>query len=397
MKVWLIGMYGVVATTTAVGITAFRKGLIDGTGLVTELPEFKGIERYADIKNNVEFGGHEIRNLNMNLRDAAMEHWNMNRHYSKEILDAIGDELARYSAKRGTAINCGTGMNEFKNMNPLEKEGYTLREITDIIIDDLKKFKDEDTVVINVASTEPVAPYKNEYHDTIEGFERMIDEDRKEYITASMIYAYAALKLGIPYGNFTPSAGSSIPALKELAKKNRVPHAGNDGKTGETYMKTTLAPAFKYRNLRILGWMSYNILGDYDGMVLSHKDNKESKIISKDSTLTKITGYEPYSITDIQFFPSLYDNKTAFDFIHYRGFLGTKMKFYFIWDGIDAILAAPLVVDIARLLLFAKKKGKYGVIREMAFFFKSPMESDNMNTHLQYEELVRWFRESERQ
>ena len=394
MKVWLVGMYGVVATTTAVGIAALKRNLIDSTGLVSALPQFEGIDRYADLKN-VEIGGHEIRDLDRNMYDATLEHWEVNRHFPRGILDAVKDELARYKAKRGTGINCGTGINEFKNLNPLERDGYTLREIVDILIDDLKKFRDDETVMINVASTEPVAPYNSEYHDTIDGFERMLDEDKKEYATASMLYAYAAIKLGIPYGNFTPSVGSSVPALKKLAEENRVPHAGNDGKTGETYMKTTLAPAFLYRNLRIVGWMSYNILGDYDGMVLNHRDNKESKIISKDSTLAKVLGYEPFSITDIQFFPSLYDNKTAFDFIHYRGFLGTKMKFYFIWDGIDAILAAPLVIDIARFLLFAKKKGMYGVIKEMAFFFKSPMDTDVMNTHEQFFNLVKWFRENQ--
>jgi myo-inositol-1-phosphate synthase len=139
--------------------------------------------------------------------------------------------------------------------------------------------------------------------------------------------------------------------------------------------------------------MGYNILGDYDGRVLSHKENKESKVISKDSVLEKVLGYAPYSITEIEYFPSLNDNKTAFDFIHFKGFLNTRMKFYFVWDGIDAIVAAPLVLDIARFLLFAKKKGQYGVIKELGFFFKSPMETNIVNTHKQFEILVKWFNE----
>ena len=151
---------------------------------------------------------------------------------------------------------------------------------------------------------------------------------------------------------------------------------------------------FAYRNLKIIGWMGYNILGDLDGLVLSHAENKESKVISKDKVLEKVLGYSPFSITEIEFFPSLVDNKTAFDFIHFQGFLGTKMKFYFIWDGIDAIVAAPLTLDIARFLLFAKKKGLFGVVREMGFFFKSPMENENVNTHSQFEELRNWFREN---
>ncbi len=391
MKIWLVGMYGAVATTTVAGAVALQKGLIGDTGLVSAKEEFSGIEKYADI-TSLRFGGHEIRNLEWSMYEATKEHLDYNEHFSRSIFEGIADDLKGLRAKKGTAINCGSGVKDFENVSLLEDEGLSLSEIVDRITKDLEEFADDETVVINVASTEPVAPYSEEYHSTLAGFERMIKENKKEFATASMLYAYAALKLGIPYGNFTPSAGSSIPALKELAEKNGVPHAGNDGKTGETFMKTTMAPGFLYRNLKIAGWMSYNILGDYDGMVLNHKDNKESKIISKDSTLSKLLGYSPYTITEINFFPSLYDNKTAFNFIHFEGFLGKKMKLYFIWDGIDAILAAPLVIDIARFLLFAKKKGIRGVVKEMAFFFKSPLETDIVNTHQQYEMLVEWFR-----
>ena len=351
---------------------------------------YKKINDYVPF--SFEFGGHEIRDLDKSFYDAGYEHWEKNRHFEIDILEKVKEDLADKKAMKGTALNCGTGIQEFGEIQTLEKEGLTLREITDRLVEDMKKFKDDDTVVINLASTEPVAKISEEYHGSIDGFEKMLDEDKKEYAAASMLYAYAAIKNGIPYGNFTPSVGSSIKALKEFALENKVPHAGNDGKTGETLVKTTLAPMFLYRNLEVIGWMSYNILGDFDGKVLSHRDNKESKVISKDKVLEKIFGYSPYSITEIEYFPSLADNKTAFDFIHFKGFLGKKMKFYFIWDGIDAILAAPIVIDIARFLLFAKKKGLYGVIKEMAFFFKSPMDTDVINTHEQFNLLVEWFK-----
>jgi len=322
-----------------------------------------------------------------------LEHWELNRHFDRRILDEVADDLKKIKACKGTALNCGEGIKELGRIETLEDEGLTLKEIDERIERDMKAFADDETVVINVASTEPLPNYSEEYHGSLEGFERMIDEDRKEYASASMLYAYVALKLGLPYGNFTPSAGSSIPALRELAEMRGVPHAGNDGKTGETLVKTTLTPMFAYRNLKILGWMSYNILGDYDGKVLSYAENKQSKVISKDKVLEKMLGYSPYSITEIQFFPSLVDNKTAFDFIHFERFLGTKMKFYFIWDGIDAIVAAPLILDIARFLLFAKKKGISGVVKEMGFFFKSPMDSNIVNTHQQFEILKKWFAE----
>ena len=389
MRLWVIGMYGIVSTTAITGVKAIQRGIVDRTGLVSEMPFFEGLGKYSKLE--FEFGGHEVRALEKNMYEATLEHWEMNRHFERNILEEVKEELEKLRAEKGTALNCGEGIEELGNIESLEKEGYSLGEIVDKLETDLKKFKNDETVVINVASTEPLLKYSEEYHSSLEGFERMIDEDKKEYASASILYAYAALKLGIPYGNFTPSPGSSIPALKELALKNKVPHAGNDGKTGETLVKTSLAPMFAYRNMKIEGWMSYNILGDYDGKVLSHRENKESKVISKDKVLEKVLGYSPFSITEIEYFPSLYDNKTAFDFIHFRGFLGKLMKFYFIWDGIDAIVAAPLILDIARFLLFAKKKNQYGVIKELGFFFKSPMDTEIVNTHKQFEILVDWY------
>lgn len=388
MKIWLVGAYGIVSTTAMIGAKGLEKEIVDSTGLVSELPVFNDLRKYAPL--SFDFGGHEIRMLE-NAYEASMEHWELNRHFDIQILDGVKEELEKIKAKKGTALNCGTGIEGLGKVETLEKEGLSLKEIVKAITKDMQSFCDDETVVINVASTEAMPKYNKDYHDTLDGFEAMIDEDKKEFATASMLYAYAALKLGLPYGNFTPSVGSSLPALKELAIKNKVPHAGNDGKTGETLVKTTLAPMFAYRNLKILGWMGYNILGDYDGKVLSYADNKESKVISKDKVLEKVLGYSPYSITEIEFFPSLVDNKTAFDFIHFQGFLGTKMKFYFIWDAIDAIVAAPLILDIARFLLLAKKKGLHGVIKELGFFFKSPMETDVVNTHKQFEVLLDWY------
>ncbi|AAB89456.1 inositol-3-phosphate synthase [Archaeoglobus fulgidus] len=388
MKVWLVGAYGIVSTTAMVGARAIERGIAPKIGLVSELPHFEGIEKYAPF--SFEFGGHEIRLLS-NAYEAAKEHWELNRHFDREILEAVKSDLEGIVARKGTALNCGSGIKELGDIKTLEGEGLSLAEMVSRIEEDIKSFADDETVVINVASTEPLPNYSEEYHGSLEGFERMIDEDRKEYASASMLYAYAALKLGLPYANFTPSPGSAIPALKELAEKKGVPHAGNDGKTGETLVKTTLAPMFAYRNMEVVGWMSYNILGDYDGKVLSARDNKESKVLSKDKVLEKMLGYSPYSITEIQYFPSLVDNKTAFDFVHFKGFLGKLMKFYFIWDAIDAIVAAPLILDIARFLLFAKKKGVKGVVKEMAFFFKSPMDTNVINTHEQFVVLKEWY------
>ncbi len=391
MKLWLFGIYGIVGSTAIVGERAIRKGLTDTTGLVSELPHFERLKDFAPLE--FEFGGHEVRALDKNLYEVVLEHWELNGHFDYRILLSLKEELRPIRAKKGTALNCGEGVREELKPRGLEDEGLTLKEIVQRLEEDLSEFADENTVAVNVASTEPPIPFDPEYHSTPEGFERAIEEDKKDKVSASMLYAYVCLKNGIPFANFTPSVASDLPALKELAQRVGVPHAGNDGKTGETLVKTTLAPMFAYRNLKVLGWMGYNILGDLDGKVLAHEQNKRSKIVSKDKVVGKILGYYPYTITEINYFPSLQDNKTAFDFIHFEGFLGTKMKFYFIWDAIDAIVAAPLVLDIARFLLFTKKKGLKGVVRELAFFFKSPMETDEYNTHRQFEILKRWFKE----
>jgi len=388
MRIWIIGAYGIVSTTAMVGAKAIEKGLVENTGLITAMEPFNEIERIIPFR--FDFGGHEIRPL-PNAFVACREHWELNRHFDFELLNAVKDDLEKISASKGTALNCGPGIKELGKIHTLEDEGLSLKEIVKRLMKDMKNFADDETVVINVASTEPLPKLNEKFHFSVEGFEEMIDRDVKEFATASMLYAYSAIKLGLPYANFTPSVGSSIPALKKLAEDKNVPHAGNDGKTGETLVKTTIAPMFAYRNLEVVGWMSYNILGDFDGRVLSAKENKESKIMSKDKVLEKILGYSPFSITDIAFFPSLVDNKTAFDFVHFKGFLGKLMKFYFIWDAIDAIVASPLILDIARFLLFAKKKEVGGVVKELAFFFKSPMECEIMNTHEQFQILKKWF------
>jgi myo-inositol-1-phosphate synthase len=388
MKIWIIGAYGIVSTTAMVGAKAIERGLVENTGLITAMEPFNEIERIIPFR--FDFGGHEIRLL-PNAFVACREHWELNRHFDFELLNAVKDDLEKISASKGTALNCGPGIKELGKIHTLEDEDLSLKEIVERLMKDMKSFADDETVVINVASTEPLPKLNEKFHYSVEGFEEMIDRDAKEFATASMLYAYSAIKLGLPYANFTPSVGSSIPALKKLAEDKNVPHAGNDGKTGETLVKTTIAPMFVYRNLKVVGWMSYNILGDFDGKVLSAKENKESKIISKDKVLEKILGYSPFSITDIAFFPSLVDNKTAFDFVHFKGFLGKLMKFYFIWDAIDAIVASPLILDIARFLLLAKKKEVGGVVKELAFFFKSPMECEIMNTHEQFQVLKKWF------
>jgi myo-inositol-1-phosphate synthase len=210
------------------------------------------------------------------------------------------------------------------------------------------------------------------------------DED----VPASTIYAYAAIQEGCPYINFTPSRGALFPALVQLAEKNCVPVMGNDGKTGETLVKSALAPMFLCRNLEVLSWEGFNILGNMDGQVLDHPKNRESKIQTKGHVLSKILGYDPHSRVHIDYVPSLCDQKTAWDFIHFKGFLGSRMSLQFVWQGYDSLLAAPLVLDLARFAELAKRRGESGLMRHLACYFKDPVGVDEHRLYEQFRMLL---------
>ncbi len=204
------------------------------------------------------------------------------------------------------------------------------------------------------------------------------------------IYAYAAIHAGCPYINFTPSSAALFPALVQLAESKGVPVMGNDGKTGETLVKSALAPMFMCRNLEVLSWEGFNILGNMDGQVLACPENKEAKIQTKDRVLAKILGYTPHSGVHIDYVPSLSDQKTAWDFIHFRGFLGAKMSLQFIWQGYDSLLAAPLILDLVRLADLAKRRGEAGLMPHLACYFKAPESVDELRLYDQFQMLVNY-------
>lgn len=393
--IWLIGAYGAVSTTTLTGIAAIKAGVAPRVqvGIVTESPECDPIRSKFPIED-INLGGSEIRFLDKNAYQASEIIWEENYHFQRKYLEAAKNELSKMKAKKGTAINGGPGVEALGNLKTLEDDGLTLKEIVKKLMKDFESFKNKNgqVCVMNTSSTEQHIKLTEE-HQTLDGFEGLIDGNNTEKVTASMLNAYAALKQKIPYGNFTPSHGASFPALRELAIKAKVPYYGDDGKTGETLMKTTLAPMFKMRNLKILGWAGFNILGDLDGVTLSKDANKASKIESKDKAISSSIGYSPFSITEIKYFPPLVDHKVAWDYISYRGFLGQKMALTFTWLGIDSILAAPIVIDIARSLMFAKSRGEFGPIHELAFFFKHPIDEIIGNTFIQHDIYMKWVNE----
>jgi myo-inositol-1-phosphate synthase len=262
-----------------------------------------------------------------------------------------------------------------------------------LIQSDLRSFKAEhrldQLVVLNVASTEPPFDLTHE-HTSLDALQAGLSNLETATLPTSGIYAYAALDAGFPYVNLTPSRGSSIPALEELALLRGVPHAGQDLKTGETLLKSVLAPMFAKRNLQVLSWVGHNILGNRDGLVLSDPRNKQSKVKTKDALLAELLGYKPQSHVSIEYIESLDDWKTAWDHIHFQGFLGLPMVLTFTWQGADSLLAAPLVIDLVRLTERAHRHGDRGLLTFLASFFKSPIGVANHNFVEQFQMLQAW-------
>jgi len=215
-------------------------------------------------------------------------------------------------------------------------------------------------------------------------------EEGEVVLPPSALYAFAAIDGGDAYINFTPSVGSRVPAIEALAIERGAVHGGADGKTGETLVKSVLAELFARRNLGVLSWFGQNILGNEDGRVLEDPDNKATKVASKDHLLSKILGYSPESKVGIDYVRSLGEWKIAWDHVHFEGFLGGRMNLQFTWNGCDSLLAAPLVLDLARLTQLAQRRGERGVLTALAPFFKDPMGTDEQRLVRQDELLLQW-------
>lgn len=374
-----------------VGLVALRKGLTADQGLVTQLPLFGELDLAG--WRDVVIGGHEIRNVT--LHDEAMKLHRESHAIDDQLITRCKSELDRIDRNivPGTLLNVGATIEKFAD-EPLRKQAETPREAVERIQHDLKQFREsqqlDSLVVINVASTEPPTE-ESQLPARWKDLEKLLDKPaRKCPLPASSIYAIAALDLGLPYVNFTPSLGSAAPAICELALERETCHMGHDGKTGETLMKSVLAPMFAQRNLQVLSWVGHNIFGNMDGKVLDDPANKKTKVRSKDRLLHQILGYSPQTLVSIEYIESLGDWKTAWDHIHFRGFLGTPMVLTFTWQGCDSLLAAPLVIDLARLTEFAHRQGERGLLTFLSSFFKSPLGTTEHNFVRQFQVLEEW-------
>jgi len=390
--VWFVGARGNIATTAIVGARAIARGETSTTGMVTERPPCDSLELPA--VDELTFGGHDIRDRG--LREAAAELEANGGVPASETIEAVADDLEEIDDRiaSGTALNCGPRVTELADREPLEAD-HAVGEIVDGLREDYAAFCERQgldrLIVINVASTEPELADPERY-DAREDLERAIDEDDRD-LPASSLYAYAALSEGHPYANFTPSPGSSLGGLRELAAEEDVPHMGSDGKTGESLVKAALAPMFAGRNLRVMSWEGHNVLGNTDGRVLEDERNKAGKLASKGGILDGILPDIEHNRVRIDYTPSLGDWKTAWDYVHFEGFLETQMKMQFTWEGSDSALAAPLTLDLARLLAFADREGESGLQSHLASFFKAPERVDEHDLSRQLDMLYEYVEE----
>jgi len=374
LGIWIVGAKGGVATTVIVGLVALRKGLAGNEGLVSQLPAFQGIDFPA--WKDLVIGGHDIRDVS--LYDEAVKFHRDNRVLDESLLAACKADLLKVEKQivPGTILNVGSTIEKFASDSKVPRS-ETPRAAIQRIQQDLRTFREtqgvDEVIVVNLASTEPSVE-EDLLPPRWKDLDKLLDKPAKKFpLAASSLYAIAALDLGHPYINFTPSAGSAPAAICELAIERGTCHMGHDGKTGETLLKSVLAPMFAQRNLSVMSWVGHNILGNVDGKVLDDPANKRTKVRSKDRLLHQILGYSPQTLVSIEYIQSMGDWKTAWDHIHFRGFLGTPMVLQFTWQGCDSLLAAPLVIDLVRFTDVARRRGQTGLLSFLASFFKSPL------------------------
>ena len=389
LGILLVGL-GAVSTTFVAGVEAIKRGIAAPVGSLTQMgtvrlgkrtegrsPKIKDFVPLAAL-DDIVFGAWDI--FPDNAFDAAMKAGVL----EKDLLNQVSEQLA--SLKPMPAVFEQNFVKRLHGENV--KDGKNKMELAEQLIDDIARFKADNNcdrlVMVWAASTE-IYLEEGEIHRSLDAFEKaMYDNDPA--IAPSMIYAYAALKSGVPFANGAPNLAVDIPALTQLADQMRVPICGKDFKTGQTLMKTILAPGLKSRMLGLQGWYSTNILGNRDGEVLDDPENFKTKEESKLSVLEHILQpevypdlYEGFShVVRINYYPPRGDNKEGWDNIDIFGWLGYPMQIKIDFLCRDSILAAPLVLDLALFLDLAQRAGLKGIQEWLSFYFKSPQTAPGL-------------------
>jgi len=407
----LIPGLGAISSTVIAGVYLIRKGMHKPIGSLTQMGKLrvgKGVDaKDVNIKDfiplasmeDIEFGGWDL--FEDNMYEAAKKAAVL----SREDIDPIKDELEKIKPWKAVF-----NRRFVKNLDgKWVKEAPTLWDLAEMVKQDILNFQKEKNVsrmvMVWCGSTEIHQVMIPGVHDTIANFEKALKENHPE-IAPSMIYCYAAMSLGIPYANGAPNLCNDIPAFWELAEKNQVPMCGKDFKTGQTFMKTLLAPGLKARMLGMKGWYSTNILGNRDGEVLDDPDSFKSKEVSKLSVLHQILEPEVfpelygdfYHKVTINYYPPRGDNKEGWDNIDIFGWLGYPMQIKVNFLCRDSILAAPFVLDLAIFLDLAKRASLSGNQEWLAFYWKSPMHAPNEEPEhdifvqlMRLKNTLRWF------
>jgi myo-inositol-1-phosphate synthase len=386
LGVLLVGL-GAVSTTTIAGVCAIRKGLALPIGSLTQMgtirlgkrtearaPRIKDFVPLADL-NDIVFGGWDI--FEEDCYAAARTAGVLESAQLEQVraeLEAIRPMPAVFDRKYVKRLD-----------GPNVKKGRNKRDLAEQVVADIRTFKEKhscDRLVLVWCGSTEVYMKQTAAHATVASFEKALDQS-DEAIPSSMIYAYAAIREGIPFANAAPNLTADIPAMLELAARTKAPVAGNDMKTGQTLIKTIIAPGLKARLLGVKGWYSTNILGNRDGEVLDDPESFKTKEESKKSALEYI--FQPHlypelykdlcHVVRINYYPPRGDNKEGWDNIDLVGWLGYPMQLKINFLCRDSILAAPIVLDSALFLDLAKRAGMWGIQEWLSFYFKAPMHA----------------------
>jgi myo-inositol-1-phosphate synthase len=389
LGVLLVGL-GAVSTTFIAGVEAIKRGLAEPVGSLTQMgairlgkrtenrnPLIKEFVPLAGL-DDIVFGAWDI------FPDSAYEAALTAGVLEKELLAQLKPQLQKLKPMKAVF-----DQHYVKRLNGTNvKEGANKFELAEQLIEDMAEFKRKNKcsrlVIVWAASTE-IFLKTHAVHKTLKSFEQAMRDNHKA-IAPSMVYAYAALKSGVPFANGAPNLTVDIPALMELANQNGVPVCGKDFKTGQTLMKTILAPGLKSRMLGLHGWYSTNILGNRDGEVLDDPESFKTKEESKLSVLEYILQpdvypqlYKDFShVVRINYYPPRGDNKEGWDNIDIFGWLGYPMQIKIDFLCRDSILAAPIVLDLALFLDLAQRCGMKGTQEWLSFYFKSPMTAPGL-------------------
>ena len=413
LGVLLVGM-GAVSTTTIAGVIAIRRGLAKPIGSLTQMgtirlgkrtegrsPLIKDFVPLASL-DDIVFGGWDI------FEDNAYEAAKTAGVLDKDLLEQIRPELE--AIKPMPAV---FDRHYVKRLDgPNVKKGKNKKDLANQLIEDMRRFKQQNgcerLVMVWCGSTE-IYLTESPVHASLAAFEKGL-EASDDAIPSSMIYTYAALMEGIPYANAAPNLSADVPAMLELAAKNGSPVCGKDLKTGQTWMKTIIAPGVKARLLGLNGWYSTNILGNRDGEVLDDPESFKTKEESKKSVLDYILQPALYPdlygkldhVVRINYYPPRGDNKEGWDNIDIFGWLGYPMQLKINFLCRDSILAAPIVLDTALFLDLAKRSGMSGIQEWLSFYYKSPMhakglypEHDLFIQLMKLKNTLRWLRGEE--